>query len=113
MPEAPAQPADPSSIIRSRQFPLLLVLAAIVGVLTSLVAWGFLELIYQVEQGVYTHLPKDLGFSGTPEWWSLPVLAVAGVVTALAIVRLPGTGGHIPADGLNPQFAHLLVSHSG
>jgi H+/Cl- antiporter ClcA len=93
---------DPSSIIRSRQFPVLLVLAAIVGVVTSLVAWGFLELIYQIQQGVYTHLPKELGFDGTPEWWPLPVLAIAGVVTALAIMRLPGTGGHIPAEGLNP-----------
>jgi H+/Cl- antiporter ClcA len=95
-------PKDPNAILRSRQFPLLLVLAAIVGVLTSAVAWGFLELIYQIQTGVYTHLPKVLGFSGTPEWWSLPVLAIAGVITALAIVRLPGTGGHIPAEGLSP-----------
>jgi H+/Cl- antiporter ClcA len=96
-------PADPSAILRSKQFPLLLVLAAVVGVVTSAVAWGFLELIYQIQQGVYTHLPRELGFSGTPEWWSLPVLAIAGVVTALAIVRLPGAGGHIPAMGLNPE----------
>jgi H+/Cl- antiporter ClcA len=102
MAEAPASPPDPDSIIRSRQFPLLLVLAAIVGVVTSVVAWGFLELIYQIQQGVYTHLPNDLGFDSTPEWWSLPVLGIAGMVTALAIMRLPGIGGHIPAEGLNP-----------
>ena len=95
-------PTDSSSILRSRQFPLLLVLAAIVGVVTSAVAWGFLELIYQIQQGVYTHLPKELGFDGTPEWWPLPVLAIAGLITALAIVRLPGSGGHVPANGLNP-----------
>ena len=41
---------------------MLLVLAAIVGVVTSAVAWGFLELIYQIQQGVYTHLPNALGF---------------------------------------------------
>jgi chloride channel protein, CIC family len=93
---------DSESILRSRQFPVLLVLAAIVGVITSAVAWGFLELIYQIQQGVYTHLPKELGFDRTPEWWSLPVLAIAGVITAVAIVRLPGTAGHIPAEGLNP-----------
>ena len=34
-------------------------------------------------------------------WWPLPVLAVAGLLTALAIARLPGTGGHEPAGGLN------------
>ena len=102
MAEESASAQDPSSIIRSRQFRVLLVLAAIVGVVTSVVAWGFLELIYQIQQGVYTHLPAELGFDSTPEWWSLPVLAIAGVITALAIVRLPGTGGHIPAEGLNP-----------
>ena len=101
MAEAEGSPPDPNSILRSRQFPVLLVLAAAVGVVTSAVAWGFLELTYQIQQGVYTHLPRELGFSGTPEWWSLPVLGIAGVITALAIVRLPGTGGHIPAEGLN------------
>jgi H+/Cl- antiporter ClcA len=100
--EPAPQATDPSAIMRSRQFPMLLVLAAVVGLVTSAIAWGFLELIYQVQQGVYTYLPQDLGFDGTPEWWSLPVLAVAGMVTALAIMRLPGTGGHIPAEGLNP-----------
>src|SRR5262245_17770778 len=99
---ADASPVDPESILRGRQFPVLLVLAAIVGVVTSAVAWGFLQLIYQIQQGVYTHLPSELGFDSTPEWWALPVLAIAGVITALAIMRLPGNGGHIPAEGLNP-----------
>jgi H+/Cl- antiporter ClcA len=99
----PATPADPNAILRSRQFPLLLFLSAVVGLVTSAVAWGFLELIYQVQQGVYTHLPTELGFDSTPEWWSLPVLAVAGLMTAVAIVRLPGRGGHVPAKGLNAQ----------
>src|SRR5437773_2205565 len=102
MSEAAASLPDPNRIFRSRQFPVLLILAATVGLVTSVVAWGFLELIYQIQQGVYVHLPKELGFDSTPEWWSLPVLAVAGLVTALAIMRLPGTGGHIPAEGLNP-----------
>ena len=35
-----------------------------------------------------------------PLWWPLPWLALAGLLTALAIVRLPGHGGHVPADGL-------------
>jgi H+/Cl- antiporter ClcA len=32
-------------------------------------------------------------------WWPLPILAVAGVIVALAIMHLPGEGGHIPAKG--------------
>ena len=35
-----------------------------------------------------------------PIWWPLPWLALAGLLTALAIQRLPGHGGHVPADGL-------------
>lgn len=31
----------------------------------------------------------------------MPLLALAGVITAFAIVRLPGRGGHVPAEGLS------------
>ena len=41
-----------------------------------------------------------MGFDTAPWWWPLPVLGIAGLVIAFAIVRLPGHGGHIPADGL-------------
>jgi H+/Cl- antiporter ClcA len=100
MAETAASPGDPASTIRSRQFVVLLVLAALIGVVASLAAWCFLELIHQIQVGVYTDLPKDLGYDTAPEWWSLPILAIAGVVTAFAIARLPGRGGHLPADGL-------------
>jgi H+/Cl- antiporter ClcA len=79
----------------------VLVLAAIVGVVASLAAWSFLELVHYTTVWVYTDLPKDLGYDKAPEWWSLPVLAIAGVVVAFAIVRLPGRGGHVPAEGLS------------
>ena len=49
---------------------------------------------------MYTHLPHALGFGGAPKWWALIVLPIAGVLVALAITRLPGRGGHIPARGL-------------
>jgi H+/Cl- antiporter ClcA len=79
----------------------LLSLAAAVGVVVSLAAWAFLELIHQVQVGVFEGLPKDLGYTnGAPWWWSLPVCGVAGVLVALAILRLPGFGGHVPAHGL-------------
>ena len=99
---APPRP-DPVSIMRSRQFIGVLGLAAVVGLVASLAAWGFLELVHEIQDGVYTDLPKGLGFDSTPMWWSLPVLALTGVLVAFAIVRLPGRGGHIPAGGLNPS----------
>lgn len=96
--EAPS--ADPDALIRSRQYRVLLVFAAAIGVFVSLVAWGFLELVYYIQHGVYKDLPSDLGYHTVPWWWPLPWLALAGVLTAFAILRLPGGGGHVPVDGL-------------
>jgi H+/Cl- antiporter ClcA len=87
--------------IGSRRFVVLLVIVAVVGVVVSLAAWCFLEAIYQIQRELFTHLPHALGYSnGPPLWWSLPVLAVGGLLVALAIDRLPGDGGHLPAKGL-------------
>jgi H+/Cl- antiporter ClcA len=103
MVEPSAASPDPGSIMRSRQFVFLLVLAAILGVVASLVAWGFLELVHETRGWVYTDLPDALGFDATPRWWSLPVLAFAGLVVAFAISRLPGSGGHQPSKGLSSE----------
>jgi H+/Cl- antiporter ClcA len=100
--ESSAQP-NPIELMRSRRFVLLLVLAAVVGVVASLAAWGFLELVHKVQGWAYDDLPDAFGFDSTPVWWSLPLLLIAGVAVAFAIERLPGRGGHLPADGLNPE----------
>jgi H+/Cl- antiporter ClcA len=100
--DAPATPAqDPVAVMRSPRFLVLLALAAVVGVVASLAAWGFLELVAQLQQGVWDDLPGTLGFDHTPLWWPVPILAIAGVLVAFAITRLPGNGGHIPANGLS------------
>jgi H+/Cl- antiporter ClcA len=96
-----APPADATSLIRSRQYRVLLVLAAAIGVLVSFVSWCFLELVHYIQDWVYEDLPDTLGFDTVPWWWPLPWLALAGVLTAFAIVRLPGHGGHVPADGIS------------
>jgi H+/Cl- antiporter ClcA len=97
-----ASPPDPASVMRSREYRVLLVLAAGVGVVASAVAWGFLELVFHLQGWVYTDLPHAFGYGSAPVWWPLPVLGVAGVIVAFAIARLPGAGGHVPANGLNP-----------
>jgi H+/Cl- antiporter ClcA len=90
--------------MRGRAFVAVLILAAVIGVIASLAAWCFLELIFYIQRWVFTDIPRDLGYAhGTPLWWYVPVLAIAGVAAALAIVRLPGNGGHVPAYGLNPS----------
>src|SRR3954467_490533 len=92
---------DPMAVIRSRRFLGLLGLAAVVGLVVSFAAWGFLELLHQLQVGVFQKLPEQVGYDdGAPVWWPLPVLALAGLVTALAISRLPGIGGHKPSEGL-------------
>ncbi len=94
-----AEQAD--ALVRSRPYLALLAVAAVVGVLVSLAVWCFLELVYQLQQELYVHLPSAVGYDhGPPLWWPLPILAVSGVLVALAIERLPGTGGHIPVHGL-------------
>jgi len=95
---APAQDQLPPP----RAILVLFALTSAVGLIVSLASWGFLELIAQIQTGVFDDLPGELGYDdGAPVWWPLPVLAVAGLLTAVAIQRLPGTGGHDPASGLN------------
>jgi len=102
MADADVSPEQVEATIQSRAFVVLMLVAAIAGVFVSLAAWCFLELVNQIQRGVYVHLPSDLGYhSGPPLWWSLPVLAIAGLIVAFAIERLPGEGGHIPANGLS------------
>src|ERR1700733_11668358 len=96
-PPAPLTPEQAQATMRSRPYLVILVLVAIVGILVSLAAWCFLELTHQIQQEVFTHLPHALGYpSGPPVWWPLPVLAIGGLVTALAIQRLPRNGGGPP-----------------
>ena len=99
-PELTAEQVD--AVVDSKPFLVLLVLAAVVGVVVSLVAWGFLEGIYQLQEELFVHIPSGLGdHNGPPLWEMLLVLGIAGVITAFAIVRLPGRGGHIPVLGLS------------
>lgn len=100
MSTASALAADPASLIRSRPYRVLLVFAGLVGLVVSAASWGFLELVHELEVGVYRDLPHDLGYSTAPTWWPLPWLALAGALTGFTIARLPGGGGHVPAAGL-------------
>ncbi len=97
----------------SRKFVVLLVLVSIVGVVTALAAWCFLELSHQIEVGVFEKLPEQLGFDGTPAWWPMPVAAIGGLIVAFAVVRLPGGGGHVPSHGLDTSTPTLPIDIPG
>lgn len=97
--------ADPLAMRRSKGYVGLLVLAALMGVPVAAVAYFFEHLILLVQGWVYTDIPAALGLDPVPVWWPVPVLALSGLLVALAIDRLPGTGGHSPADGLHASGA--------
>ena len=96
---------DPLALLRSRSYVKLLVLAALIGVPVSAAAYGFLKLVAWLQEELFTDLPEGLGFDTPPTWWPLPLLALSGLLVALAIRRLPGKGGHSPADGFKPAGA--------
>lgn len=95
----PAPSADVGALLRSRSYLGLLLISAIVGVLVSAFAYGFLALVSYLQREIFQHLPRGLGFAAAPAWWPLPVLTVGGALAALVITRLPGHGGASPADG--------------
>jgi H+/Cl- antiporter ClcA len=94
-------PVDPLEILRSRAYLRLLLMAAIIGVPISALAYGFLKLTAVLQRWTYTQLPGQLGFDQPPWWWPIPLLAAAGLLVGLTIGHLPGRGGHSPADGFH------------
>ena len=90
---------DPVALIRSRQYITALVLAALLGIPISAIAYGFLALVTVLQRLLFFDLPNQVVGSPTPAWWPLPWLVLCGLLTALAIRYLPGNGGHSPALG--------------
>ncbi|MEU4264592.1 chloride channel protein [Streptomyces argenteolus] len=93
-----AESPDPMKVVRTRGYLALLITVAILGVPISAAAFGFLALVHELQSLTYRDLPRALGFDGTPAWWPVPLLAVAGLLTGLTVRRLPGRGGHRPAE---------------
>jgi H+/Cl- antiporter ClcA len=90
---------DPLSILRSRGYLRILLVAGLIGVPVSAVAYGFLALVDWLQGYLFTELPGILGFDEAPLWWPLPLLTLSGLLVALSIRWLPGTGGHSPSEG--------------
>ncbi|PYC69162.1 chloride channel core [Streptomyces tateyamensis] len=99
-------------MLRSPGYLKLLLLAALIGVPVSLVAFGFLSLEHELQHWVWESLPDRLGFARAPWWWPLPTLALAGVLVAPVLRWMTGHGGHLPVKGLGgpPQPPKALPS---
>jgi H+/Cl- antiporter ClcA len=87
-------------LLHSQGYLALLLVAALLGGPLSLVVFGFMTAVHELEHLVWHTLPTSLGFEELPTWWPIATLGVAGVLVALAVTRLPGRGGHVPAMGL-------------
>lgn len=94
-------PADPVAVLRSRAYLAALILAALIGLPVSAIAYGFLALVTWLQDYLFTDLPQDLFPGGTPPWWPVPWLVLCGLLTGLTIQYLPGNGGHSPALGFH------------
>jgi H+/Cl- antiporter ClcA len=106
-PAAPPSDPEPSSqnpmdLLRSRSYLVLLVFGSIVGVPVAVIAYFFLKLVALAQKYFFTTFPGELGFHGAPAWWPVPLVAVGGLLVALTLHYLPGTGGHNPAEGFKP-----------
>lgn len=101
-PDDPGRAAESKTgvLLHSKGYLALLLVAALLGIPLSLVVFGFMTAVHELEHLVWHTLPVSLGFEELPAWWPIASLGVAGVLVALAVTRLPGRGGHVPAMGL-------------
>lgn len=91
-------PPDPMTLLRSRGYLMILVVAAVLGAPVALASFWFLQLSSHLQQWTFEDLPSALGL-GSPTWWPAPVLVAGGLLVALIVRYLPGRGGETPADG--------------
>jgi H+/Cl- antiporter ClcA len=92
-------PPDPLAVLRSRSYLGLLVLATIIGMPVATAAYFFLAAVHWLQGWIFTDIPGELDLGSEPLWWPILPLTLAGLLVALTIKYLPGTGGRSPADG--------------
>lgn len=114
-PKASTSPTSPDlvTMLKSKEYIRLLVIAAIIGVPISAAAYFFLQFIDHLQVWVYNSLPLTLGFHETPRWWSILPLIVASILVGITIKYFRGAGGHIPADGFHAGGYPLPIELPG
>lgn len=110
---AAAAPPDPLAIVRSRSYVVALILAALIGVPVSAVAYGFLALVTTLQTFLFAEAPTMLGYATPPVWWPLPLLASSGLLVALCVNHLPGNCGHSPSEGFRTGGSPLPIELPG
>jgi H+/Cl- antiporter ClcA len=91
-----------ADVLRRPGYLRLLVVCAIVGVPVSAAAFGFLAVEHALKPLLWEDVPDAFGLDEAPWWWGIPCLFLAGLIVALVATRLPGGGGHVPAEPVSP-----------
>ena len=100
-PRPAAVPVNEKAAVDPRTYLKVVGLGALIGVPAGLLAAGFLALVHQLENLLWTDLPDQLGQS-SPPWYLIVGLPVAGALLVIAArTLLPGDGGHEPLKGLS------------
>lgn len=96
---------------QARTYLIVLLAAGLLGVPVAAVATLYTSLVHALTTVFWTDFPHDMGFGEPPWWYVLLLPTFAGLCTAGAL-RLPGHGGHSPADGLSfqPEGPRLAAS---
>ena len=97
---AEQSPPDPLTLLRSRGYVVILVVAGILGAPIALASYWFLQLATHLQGWLFVDLPTAMGL-GSPTWWPIPMLVAGGLLVAMTIRYLPGRGGESPADGFH------------
>jgi H+/Cl- antiporter ClcA len=97
VPDAPTL----ADVLRRPGYLRLLAVCALIGIPVSAAAFGFLAVEHELRHLLWEELPDAVGFDELPWWWGIPSLILGGLLVAFAAVRLPGGGGHVPAEGVS------------
>lgn len=97
--EAPPTPTLRETLT-SRGYLKLLLLSVVAGVPIAFAGFCLVSLQHELQHYVWESLPEAAGYDRPPWWWPLPALLLAGLLLAPVITRVPGTGGHVPVNGM-------------
>lgn len=90
---SPAPATSPGPQLTVRRLVLLSIPAILIGVLSALSLRAVDLLADQVDDGLWTNLPKSLGIAPDSPWWIFAVLTFTGIAVGLVVWLVPGHAG--------------------
>lgn len=101
---------NPVEIIKSKNYLVLLVVAAIFGVPVSILAYFFLWAANELQKYIYITLPNHFSSMTLRTWWPIVPLTLAGLIVGLTVKYLPGKGGEVPVEGFKAGGGPIMPS---